>query len=124
MQETTEKELMVETKDFKVLVSMLMSLGCECTVKKAQDMYEAVTGKRGTVGMNVREFALIVQKYVDEECDPVEGLIEAVAERYDKGASGMCKNSEIKEFMVENSWLEAEQEAVEKVLSEFRDDKG
>ena len=73
-------EFLVETKDFKVLVSMLMSLGCECTVEKAIDIYEAITGKKDKVRMTLREFALIVNKFVDEECDPVEGVIEAVAD--------------------------------------------
>ena len=39
-------ELLVETKDFKILVSMLMSLGCECTVERAIEIYEAITGKK------------------------------------------------------------------------------
>ena len=48
-----EQEPLVETKDFKVLVSMLMSLGCECTVEKATEMYEAITGKREKVRMSL-----------------------------------------------------------------------
>jgi len=49
-----------------------------------------------------------VNKFVDEECDPVDGVIEAVSDKYDKNGTGVCKYSDIIEFMIENNWLEAE----------------
>ncbi len=66
-------------------MSMLISLGCECTIEKAQEMYNQVTGRKGEgVRMDLKEFALIVCKFIDQECDPVDGVIEAIAEKYDK----------------------------------------
>ena len=87
------------TKDFKVLVSMLMSLGCDASLEKALELYERVTGRKGVVDMTLREFALIINKFIDEECDPVDGVIEAIADKYDPESSGRCKYTELIEFM-------------------------
>lgn len=102
-----------------------MSIGCESTIEKAKELYEQVSGRKDLgVSMDLKEFAQIVNKFIDLECDPVDGVIEAIAEEYDKEGKGQCKYSEIIEFMQKNEWLQADKEAIEKVLLEFKNDKG
>ena len=90
---------MVATKDFQVLVGMLMSLGCECSKEKAQKLHLEVTGNQETVKLTLKEFALLVNKFIDEECDPVDGVIEAIADQYDNEAKGLIQYKQMIEFM-------------------------
>ena len=48
------EEAMVETKNFKVLVSMMMALGCDASESKAAEMHEKVTGSKEKVRMSLR----------------------------------------------------------------------
>lgn len=61
-----------------------MSLGCECTEDKARKIYKSVTKRDRDDELNLTEFALIVSTFIDEECDPVDGIIEAISEKYDQ----------------------------------------
>jgi hypothetical protein len=41
--------------------------------------------------LSLKDYAQIIQLYIDEECDPVDGIIETLRERYDVKGSGKCR---------------------------------
>jgi len=44
-----------------------------------------------TLSLNLRQYAQIVNAFIDEDCDPVEGVIETIKDKYDPEGTGFCK---------------------------------
>ncbi len=62
------------------------------------------------------EYAEMIEIFVDEQCDPIEGFIETIEERFDQGKTGRCKYSDIVLLMEENDWLQSDQGEIVKVI--------
>lgn len=113
----------LRTDDFNILAGMFLALGCDQSAEQSKTAYLKLkkVDDATSLELSLEDFAQLVNTYVDEECDPVEGVIEAIAELYDKKRIGYCEYAELTEFMKKHNYLEGEPAAVMKVLSEFKE---
>ena len=71
------------------------------------------------MSLSLSEYTALINIYIDENCDEVDGLIETIKDRYDPESTGKCKYSQIIEFMEEHKYLEADKEMVIRVLERY-----
>jgi hypothetical protein len=72
----------LKNDDFNILSGMYLALGCDMSTEKAKDAYMKLKNidEAESFEITLVEFAQLINTYVDEECDPIEGVIEAIAE--------------------------------------------
>jgi len=82
---------------------MMIAMGCDTDIKTVKDLYfRAKKSQIDKVDITLGEYADMISMFVDEQCDPIEGLIETIEERFDQGKTGRCKYSDIVLLMEEN----------------------
>ena len=85
---------MVCTTDFQVLNGMMLAMGCDITQEKARLLYERFRDQSvapDTLSLSLAQYAQIVNAFIDEDCDPVDGVIETIRDKYDPEATGLCR---------------------------------
>ena len=69
-------------------------MGCDVSQEKARQLYERVRDpsvSADTLSLSLVQYAQIVNTFIDEECDPVDGVIESIRDKYDPEGTGLCK---------------------------------
>ena len=102
---------------------MMLAMGCDITPEKSRVLYSRFkdpSTPQDVLSLTLIQYAQIINAFVEEDCDPVEGVIEAIRDKYDPEGSGFCKYAQILEFMKEYNYLEGEPESVVKVLEQFK----
>ena len=119
----TNKERL-ETTDFGILLGMFLALGCDVELPSAKELYQRVKQpaeyEEGKISLNVIEFARMINFFVDEQCDPVDGLLETIADAYDIENTGTCHYEQIIEFLEMHQYLGADRQAVVNTLESYR----
>lgn len=74
---------------------MFLAMGCDADLPTAKRLYKSVkdpaTFKETEFSLTLVEFAKLIHTFIDQECDPVDGLLEAISEKYDPNETGRCK---------------------------------
>ena len=93
---------------------MFLALGCDINIDQAKTLYKRAKEIEGELpkemNLSLAEYATLINIYIEENCDEVDGLIETIRDRYDPESTGKCKYSQIIEFMEEHKYLEADKE--------------
>ena len=69
-------------------------MGCDVSQEKARLLYERVRDPGvpvDTLSLSLGQYAQIVNAFIDEDCDPVDGVIESIRDKYDPEGTGLCK---------------------------------
>ena len=69
-------------------------MGCDVSQEKARQLYERVRDPGiplDTLSLSLGQYAQIVNAFIDEDCDPVDGVIESIRDKYDAEGTGLCK---------------------------------
>jgi hypothetical protein len=66
------------------------------------------------------DFAKMINKFVEEDCDPVEGIITEVQERYDPEESGMCGFNEVMLYLKEHDFFGSAEGVVREVMEKHK----
>jgi hypothetical protein len=85
---------MVYTSDFQVLYGMMLAMGCDASQERALKLYERYRDHKvpsDILSLSLTQYAQIVNAFVDEDCDPVDGVIETIRDKYDPEGTGLCK---------------------------------
>ena len=72
----------------------MLAMGCDVSQEKARQLYERVRDpsvSADTLSLTLVQYAQIVNTFIDEECDPVDGVIESIRDKYDPEGTGLCK---------------------------------
>ena len=72
----------------------MLAMGCDVSQEKALQLYERVRDpsvSADTLSLSLVQYAQIVNTFIDEECDPVDGVIESIRDKYDPEGTGLCK---------------------------------
>lgn len=80
--------------------------------------------EHGKISLSLVECGQLISLYVDEQCDPVEGLLEAISDAHDPTKTGFCLLSDLKAFLESHDYLGADKEAVLEVVERYSDGKG
>ena len=101
---------------------MLIAMGCDADLGTTKTLYHNLKGIETSenLSLTLPEYARLVNMFVDEQCDPVDGLIETIKERYDPEQTGCCQYQQILEFLEEHDYLGSEAVAVRQAIEEYR----
>ena len=102
---------------------MFLAMGCDVTPEKARKLYlrfKDPSTPEDVLSLNIVQYAQIINAFVEEDCDPVEGVIETIRDKYDPEGTGVCRYIQILQFMKEYNYLEGDPESVVKVLETFK----
>ena len=72
----------------------MLAMGCDVSQEKALQLYERVRDpsvSEDILSLSLVQYAQIVNTFIDEECDPVDGVIESIRDKYDPEGTGLCK---------------------------------
>ena len=114
----------IETTDMGVLLALFLALGCDAELPVAKDIYKRVKGaafEEGRIELTIVDCARMISLFVDEHCDPVEGLLEAVTDALDPEKTGVCALEGLKAFLESHDYLGAAPDAVMEVLEQHCD---
>lgn len=105
----------IETTDMGVLLGLFLALGCDAELPVAKDLYRRVKGaafEEGRLSLSAVETAQLIGLFVEEHCDPVDGLVEAVADAFDPERTGSCSLAGLRGFLAAHDYLGADPVAV------------
>ena len=123
----TSSQKRIETTDMGVLLALFLALGCDVDLPLAKDLYQRVKGplyEHGKLSLGLVECGQLISLFVEEQCDPVDGLIEAISDAHDPSKTGACRLSDLKAFLEAHDYLGADKEAVLEVVERCSEGKG
>lgn len=91
MQEKSSSRI-IETSDPNVIVGMMLAMGCDSDRMTIIDIYKrakeaARSSESGEVKkkytLSIGEYCQMVAMFVEEQCDPIDGIMETIQENYD-----------------------------------------
>ena len=80
----------------------MMAMGCDADMETSKKIYNEVKkldGPQLEYIVTLQDYALMVNKYTEEYCDQVDGVIEAIRDEYDENETGICKYRQVVQFL-------------------------